>query len=143
MRRAAFSCLVILAVPLWEVGPVLFSPVLFGERAYAAGFLDAVDDMPLMAGLTETGEGVAFDKPDGRIIRAVATGGVTVDAVRRFYLETLPQLGWSRVQSGDQNDKARLVFVREQERLEIQLESPNQKTLEGAATLVRFSIEPN
>lgn len=138
MRRAAFSCLVILAVPMWEVGSVIF-----GERAYAAGFLDAVDDMPLMAGLTETGEGVAFDKPDGRIIRTVARGSVTPDAVRRFYLETLPQLGWVLAGNGDQSGNGQLVFIREQERLEIHLDSQNQNTPQGAATLVRFSIEPN
>ena len=102
------------------------------------GYLSAVDDMPLMPGLAETGDGgIAFDKPTGRIVRAVATGDVSEKDVRSFYVGTLPQLGWEREKKleliGDL-----LVFRREEERLEIQI------VPEGAAhTEVRFSIEPD
>lgn len=134
-RHAAFFLLFILAG--------LGGSSVFGNMAYAAGFLDAVDDMPLMEGLSETGEGVAFDKPDGRIIRAVATGGVTPGAVQRFYLETLPQLGWSLAGNGARSGSGQLVFIREQERLEIYLDPHSQTTSQDTSTLVRFSIEPN
>ncbi|NIJ42149.1 hypothetical protein FHS78_002442 [Parvibaculum indicum] len=102
------------------------------------GFLSAVDDMPLMPGLAETGDGgIAFDKPTGRIVRAVATGDVSEKGVRAFYNGTLPQLGWEREKKleliGDL-----MVFRREGERLEIQI------VPEGTAhTEVRFSIEPD
>ena len=102
------------------------------------GFLSAVDDMPLMPGLAETGDGgIAFDKPTGRIVRAVATGDVSAKDVRAFYTGTLPQLGWEREKKleliGDL-----LVFRREQERLEIQIVPEGAKHTE-----VRFSIEPD
>ena len=121
---AAFFVLAMLAMP---------APARAGD-----GYLSAVDDMPLMPGLAETGDGgIAFDKPTGRIVRAVATGDVTAGNVRAFYTGTLPQLGWEREKKleliGDL-----LVFRREQERLEIQI------VPEGAThTEVRFSIEPD
>lgn len=110
--------------------------VAAGE-ARATGYLDAIEDMPLMEGIEETGEGgIVFDKPNGRIVRAVAEGKVGADEVRQFYAETLPQLGWTRAKEleliGDL-----LLFRREGERLEIQTVSE----LDGG-TEVRFSIEP-
>lgn len=104
----------------------------------AAGYLDAVEDMPLMTGLQETGEGgIIFDKPNGRIIRALARGNVEGSDVRAFYLRTLPQLGWSRMEKFELfNDL--LVFRRESERLEIQTVPVGQ-----GVTEVRFSIEPD
>lgn len=109
-----------------------------GVARAADGFLSAVDDMPLMPGLAETGDGgIAFDKPTGRIVRAVATGDVSEKDVRSFYTGTLPQLGWVREKKleliGDL-----LVFRRERERLEIQIVPES-----AAHTEVRFSIEPD
>ncbi len=110
--------------------------VAAGE-AGATGYLDAIEDMPLMEGLTETGEGgIVFDKPNGRIVRAVAEGKVAASQVRQFYTETLPQLGWTRAKKleliGDL-----LLFRREGERLEIQTVPERD-----GGTEVRFSIEP-
>ena len=104
----------------------------------ASGYLDAVDDMPLMEGLHETGEGgIVFDKPNGRIVRSIAEGHVSIDAVRRFYVDTLPQLGWVRAKKLELiNDL--LVFNRETERLEIEM-----STERNGMTERRFSIEPN
>ncbi len=96
-----------------------------------SGFLDAVEDMPLMEGLHETGDGgIIFDKPTGRIVRSVAEGDVAPSAVRAFYTDTLPQLGWTRAQAIE-------LFRREGERLEIQIVS-----VSDTHTEVRFSIEP-
>ena len=103
----------------------------------ATGYLDSIEDMPLMEGLKETGEGgIAFDKPDGRIVRAVAEGRVADADVRRFYTQTLPQLGWTHARNIELINGL-LVFRRENERLEIQIVP--QK---GELTEVRFSIEP-
>lgn len=103
----------------------------------AAGYLDAVEDMPLMEGLTETGDGgIVFDKPNGRIVRSIAEGHVSATDVRRFYTDTLPQLGWQRKKKLELiNDL--LVFERETERLEIEV-VPDMNGM----TQVRFSIEP-
>ncbi len=107
------------------------------HAAQATGYLDSIEDMPLMEGLKETGEGgIAFDKPDGRIVRAVAEGRVADADVRRFYTQTLPQLGWTHARNIELINGL-LVFRRENERLEIQIVP--QK---GKLTEVRFSIEP-
>ena len=88
----------------------------------AGGYLDKVEDMPLMDGLSETGDGgIVFDKPTGRIVRAVARGDVAPANVRAFYVETLPQR-------------------REGEKLEIQIVSLSSGAI--ARTEVRFSITP-
>lgn len=102
-----------------------------------SGFLDAVEDMPLMDGLAETGDGgIVFDKPTGRIVRCVAEGDVAPAAVRAFYIETLPQLGWTRAEE-EELIEGLLLFRREDERLEIQI-----VPLSDDHTEVRFSIEP-
>ena len=111
----------------------------FGGAAAAegTGYLDAIEDMPLMEGLHETGDGgIVFDKPNGRIVRSVARGRVAERDVRRFYTETLPQLGWTRATKLELI-RDLLVFRREGERLEIQTVPET-----GGGTEVRFSIEP-
>lgn len=106
--------------------------------AETAGYLDAIEDMPLMEGLRETGDGgIVFDKPNGRIVRSVASGNVPAADVRRFYADTLPQLGWTR-QKKLELIRDLLVFRREGERLEIQT-----VPAKDGGTEVRFSIEPD
>lgn len=106
-------------------------------RAEVTGYLDAIDDMPLMDGLRETGEGgIVFDKPAGRIVRAEASGTVSPKAVHDFYLSALPPLGWTRIERLELFNDI-LVYRREGERLEIQI---TPKGANGA--VVRFSIEP-
>lgn len=100
-------------------------------------YLDAVEDMPLMEGLAETGDGgIVFDKPSGRIVRSVAEGDVAPDAVRAFYVGTLPQLGWTRAEQYELIGEL-LIFRREGEQLEIQIVPVSDNHTE-----VRFSIEP-
>ncbi len=82
-----------------------------------------------MPGLTEVPDaGVAFDKPSGRIVSAFAHGGVTGERVRRFYADTLPQLGWQRLKAG--------VYAREGEVLEI-----DTLGRDGDLT-VRYTLQP-
>lgn len=103
----------------------------------ASSYLDAVEDMPLMEGLSETGEGgIVFDKPNGRIVRSIAQGRVTATKVRFFYTDTLPQLGWVRLKKLELIDDL-LIFERETERLEIEIVPQSDGLLQ-----VRFSIEP-
>jgi hypothetical protein len=63
--------------------------------ALAGEFVAGTEDLPLMPGLAAVaGSSLVFDKPQGRIVEAQATGKVTRAAVRRFYETTLPELGW-------------------------------------------------
>jgi hypothetical protein len=93
--------------------------LLFSFQIHAAGspqFFSSIPDMPLMDGLTElTDQTVVFDKPEGRIVESVALiDGQASDSVLKFYGETLPQLGWTRI--------ADLSFRRENEILTISVE---------------------
>jgi hypothetical protein len=64
--------------------------------ALADAFVPGTEDVPLMPGLTPVaGSSVVFDKPEGRIVEAQASGKVTRPAVRAFYDASLPRLGWS------------------------------------------------
>jgi hypothetical protein len=63
--------------------------------ALADSFVAGTEDVPLMPGLAPVaGSALAFDKPEGRIVEAQASGKVTRAAVHQFYTATLPQLGW-------------------------------------------------
>ena len=98
-------------------------------RGEQAAYLAELPDLPLMPGLTEIEEaGIAFDKPDGRIVEVYAGGSVERQAVRAFYRETLPQLGW-KLAGAD-------AYAREGERLTLEfLEA-------GKSLTLRFILTP-
>ncbi len=109
---------------------VLLAGLLGAATPAPAAFLDDIDDVPLMPGLTETADAaVVFETPQGRLVEATVQGPGSVAEVRRFYLETLPQLGWSP--TGD------LVFRRENETLTLH---PTAGADGGVR--VRFSLGP-
>lgn len=98
-------------------------------------FVPGLEDVPLMAGLRlETDQGFVFDKPDGRLVEAVATGRARQTDVVRFYTDTLSQLGWRHLPN--HMDSATLVFRRGDERLTITTRTAKQ------GILVRFSLAP-
>lgn len=101
-----------------------------GARAdHRQAFVGGLEDLPLMDGLAEDrAAGLIFDKPDGRLVDAYASGRLSPDAVTVFYRETLPQLGWKVV--------GPLVFEREGERLSIETEAAKDEVL------VRFHLTP-
>ena len=105
------------------------APVPRAAAADAPAYIDRIPDLPLMTGLREVPDaGVTFDKPSGRIVEAFAHGEVARAAVRSFYRETLPQLGWTRTAPG--------TFAREGERLTLDY-------LGGDGDLtVRFTLQP-
>ena len=93
-------------------------------------FVAGIEDLPLMGGLIEDGDaGLVFDKPEGRIVEAYATGEVTASAVRAFYTATLAQLGWQASDDG--------AYQRDDESLRIIISG-----VDGALT-VQFSLSPN
>lgn len=94
-----------------------------------AAYLAAVADLPLMPGLAELpGAGLVFDQPSGRIVEAYAQGAVSRAAVRAFYLDTLPNLGWRA--------KAETLFQREGEELRLDISG------DDGALVVRFTLQP-
>lgn len=106
---------------------LLWAPLAAQE---SNAFVIGIEDLPLMDGLIENGgAGLVFDKPEGRIVEAYATGEVNASAVRAFYAETLAQLGWQS--SGDG------AYQRDDENLRITIGGTD-----GALT-VQFSLSPN
>ena len=71
--------------------------VLIGLRSatMAAGYFTAIEDLPLPQTLAESiDDSVVFDSPQGRIVTVVARGFTTVEAVKSYYSNALPPLGW-------------------------------------------------
>ncbi len=123
MRRFTKRLFALLVVAL----PVLSAGVSGAARAET--FLTAIADLPLAPGLNElSGQGLVFDKPGGRIVEAYAAGQTAAAAVKVFYGETLPQLGWQPL--GGES------WRREGERLDVTVLS------ETGTILVRFTLRP-
>jgi hypothetical protein len=98
---------------------VLGLTVAVAAPAHAADFLKAIEDVPLIAGLTETAEPVVFASDQGRVVKTNASGNADYGKVRDFYLSSLPALGWKREGGGTGGV---LVFAREHERLTLSIE---------------------
>jgi hypothetical protein len=82
-----------LAAALLLIGAMLVSVTVAAQTR--DGFVAGTEDVPLMPGLrNEESTLVVFDKPQGRIIEVEARGKVTRAAVEKFYLASLPALGW-------------------------------------------------
>jgi len=112
--------------PFMLILPLMASGSLMAGEA--PRFMSVIDDLPLMEGLQEIGDGVQFATSGGRIAEVTAKGSMTKTDVLDFYARTLPQLGWTYIKP-DQ-------FVREGETLELVFE----KT-EGPLN-VRFALAP-
>ena len=98
------------------------------QTAYFA----AIEDLPLPPGFIEREAAPGFVGEGGRLVLAFAEGELSGLAVRDFYYENLPQLGWS---ISPQPDGA-LVFQRGRERLSFTVESTNGRTRLGARLVV-------
>jgi hypothetical protein len=79
-----------------RIAGLTLAAALLAAPASAGAFLKAIADMPLMDGLTEQAEPVVFESDRGRIIRTSAEGKTDGSAVWKYYVETLPALGWAR-----------------------------------------------
>ena len=93
-------------------GLAAVAPVSHPRAQEATGFVSTIEDLPLMPGIIEEEGGMVFDSARGRIVEAFATGPVSEAAVRAFYDETLPQLGWRPLGAG--------AFQRENEILKVE-----------------------
>lgn len=116
------------------VAVTIFLAVALSGAALRAeqGYLQEVSDMPLPAGFTEdAAAGVAFDKPEGRIVETEAHGALAHAEVVAFYRATLPQLGWTASGPADA-----LTWRREGEALRLDIAA------RGGETVIRFHIAP-
>jgi len=96
-------------------------------------FLQAMDDVPLMAGLAERpAAGFVFETAAGRIVEAEAVSGpaakLTAGRVMEFYRAALAALGWRPLGGGR--------FAREGEILSLATGAA------GQGLRVRFSLRP-
>lgn len=89
----------------------------------AAGFIDGLEDVPVMEGLSQLpNDAISFGNEESRLVEAILVGEQTSFAkVEKFYKDTLPQMGWS-FQSKKNNS---LLFYRDRESLEIIKEESN------------------
>ena len=92
---------------------------LAAAPAHATDFLKAIDDVPLVAGLTELADPLVFESDQGRVVRTSAEGQVSATEIASFYVASLPALGWKRTE-----DLNTLSFVRENEELNLQIREP-------------------
>ena len=90
--------------------------------------------VPLMPGLSEVEEEtVVFDKPEGRIVDAVATGALSPDEVMAHYSDALLQYGWTPVLTGVADG---LIVTRGIEVLHIRMRAAD------GGVRVHFSLAP-
>ncbi len=102
------------------------SPIEPDEEAV---FLSVIEDIPLMPGLVEDEtRAIVFDAAGGRLAETYVQGSLAAAAVREFYAESLPALGWRGEGDGR--------WVREGEALSLEIkEGPN-------GIDARFSLSP-
>ena len=132
--RVTISVWALLGWTMLFAGLLVISPVAAPSAAFAAddpaAFLIAIEEVPLMTGLTEEKTpALNFDKPDGRLVETYAYGKVTAEDAAAFYRAVLPEFGWHIID--------RLVFLREAEMLRIDL------IPEGRSLVIRFVLSPN
>ncbi|MCC7017574.1 MAG: hypothetical protein IT564_10280 [Rhodospirillales bacterium] len=78
-----------------DASPASPAPPAVSEPDEEAVFLSVIEDIPLMPGLVEDEtRAIVFDAAQGRLAETYARGRLAVEAVREFYGETLPALGW-------------------------------------------------
>ena len=116
---------------LQMIATLMMALALLSSQAMAGqGFLAALQDVPLMAGLREVpGRGLTYDKPAGRIVEAYAKGAVAAAAARGYYANTLPQLGWRPLAPDS--------FERDGETLKMHYQS------DTAGITIRFVLAPS
>lgn len=94
----------------------------FAQKTSAGDdFVSGFEDLPLPAGLVQLEDGaVSFDSPAGRIVEAYAESPtLTVEKIKKYYADTLVQLGWKQDKTVKNNA---LAFTRDGEALRISFE---------------------
>lgn len=98
---------------------VIFLSFLMNYNAVqAAVFVDGLEDIPLMKEMTQVQKDtISFGNEESRFVEAYLTSTkIGFKSVERFYINTLPQLGWTY--QGKRGDNT-LIFYRDSEMMEI------------------------
>lgn len=112
---------------------IFLAALCFAAPAFAqTAYFSAADDLPLPPGFSESAPPGVFEAPEGSILALSAEGGGDPLAVRDFYYETLPALGWVEQRRAD----GALEFRRGAERLSFTLERVGQRLLLGVRVAV-------
>lgn len=94
--------------------------------AVSKSFVQGSEDIPLLEGMKrDSVNNIGFDSAIGSITSSSYTTDIEISDLRLFYVETLPQMGWKNVR----NKKNQLVFARDEEKLEIDFDSEDDKNL--------------
>ncbi len=110
-----------------------FIATLAAPTLAEAAYFSTIEDLPLPPGFTErVSAGEGFGGESGRIVLVAADGALSPLAVRDFYYDALPQLGWSVSPQTD----GTLVFQRGREQLSFTVETANGRTQIGARLVV-------
>jgi len=90
--------------------------LLMAGLAKAAPFIEGLEDVPMMDGMTQIKDsGVDFGNAESRLVEVyLESVKLNFDEVKSFYQKTLPQLGWAPLK----NDKNMVSFGREKEIME-------------------------
>lgn len=101
-------------------------------QARAVSFIEGLEDVPVMEGLKQLPhDNISFGNEESRLVEAILTGNkISFGKVQRFYIDTLPQMGWSfEGKSGGS-----LLFYRDRESLKIIKESVQPLTIRITVT---------
>jgi hypothetical protein len=102
---------------------VLAAALVCAAPAFAdAAYFAAIEDLPLPPGFVELDTGWSMEVESGRLTEVRAGGRGDVQSARRFYVESLPQLGWSQSPQLDET----LVYMRGRERLMFAFSAPGE-----------------
>jgi hypothetical protein len=101
--------------------------ILLYSPANATEFLHGFEAIPIMQNMEQiSNRDVFFDTPSGRIIETyTTTDQIGKNEIKKFYKATLPELGWKIDQTYSNN----LSFIREDEKLSIEIISDKGSTL--------------
>ncbi|HEU4838618.1 MAG TPA: hypothetical protein VFS88_04315 [Micavibrio sp.] len=116
--------------PLWGAFLVALCFLAVPVSAGTDHYFEALYDVPVMPGLEELpDQAMLFDKPDGRIASVVAATKTVKEAdIRRFYGDTLAQMGWRK--------SAENQYVRRGDRLSMEIAA------RPPLVVVHFTLEP-
>lgn len=103
-----------------KIFSILVVTALFSFNVHAA-FIEGLEDVPLLNGLQQVQkDNISFGNEESRLVEAYFTSSkIGFAKVEKFYIETLPQLGW--IYQGKRDNI--LSFDRDGETLDIAKES--------------------
>lgn len=94
-------------------------------------FVQGSEDIPLLKDMKKIkDQSLGFDSASGSIMSSSYESVLNVKKVKKFYTKTLPQMGWVIID----DNKNSMKLKRDSERLEINFDSSNHKTI------IRFFI---